>query len=1014
MASQENIIRNIEIMQNGEIDIFLGAGASIGSGIPTGRDMVRLFKRKIYCTENKVSEKKFKDVKLPSNQELFQNYFDSQGEYPPLYDPTEYSFYFEKCYDNDLARQRFIEQHVVRYNPSIGYLCLAEMIIQGKIKNIWTTNFDSLPETAINILKPQQELLVCSSVNSDSITNFNPNYPCICKLHGDFRYGKLQNTSEELRGIECKLQEYWLKCLQNRGMVVMGYSGNDKSVMNFLEQHISESAFLSKGLYWMTIRGVSVNSEVEKLIEKAKQHNKIAEIIEFDSFDDFFQNLYKSLGYKNSVIDEQWKNKINKKICFNKQSDINFIKLNAFMANEYPKCNVFETDITSWKQLKNIIKGKDVICALYNKHIYAFCEAEKLSVLFQGHVKSKIELQDFDEKILNKYDSIYIGMIYSLIKCSVTSRSLIEYRKNKYYDPASKTIDKQIVVYDAVEVAVECMDDVLYLFLLPTVHVVDISGRSLSQEVYKYQTNRKISSMYNRTYNDKLKKWQLYFKTNSELRFSIDGFSISFDAIALSAGGADRKTEWKEIKSYVYDEPEMCFSDTDESKRCICQIKGLIKNGPIDFSYDKKETSRPPIQLAVLSPCNGVNDILTHLNGLNSRHAQKNIKEMYIPNYEGFLSVYKRALLVPDITNKELCITYNESKIINEHPQKFSNFLKRGIDHFSLKVMDFDVLVIYIPKRFVKFREAKEISEDFNLHDAIKLYATEKGVSIQFVEERSLKQQDKCKVAWGLSTSIYAKAHGVLWHPKAISDGTAYIGIGYAQSKEKGTCIGCSQLFDSTGTGIRMILRKIDNPLYYSKNNPYMNRDEARKMMLSLREQYYKCCPTEKLTRVVIHKTTPFLREEIIGITQAFEGVEVDLLQIQEYSPWRGIRFDREASKGAHNYSITRGTTMPLNDKSFLLWTHGCVMHPELSNNQNYYKGGRGIPSPLFVKRYYGESDGDTLVDEILMLTKMNWNSGDSLYKVLPVTVDFAKVLSRMSKQNEAIYDKAYDFRYFM
>jgi len=252
-------------------------------------------------------------------EELFQKYFDSQDGYPSLYDPTEYSFYFEKCYDNDLARQRFIEQSVVRHNPSIGYLCLAEMIIHGRIKNIWTTNFDSLPETAINILEPQQELLVCSSVNSDSIDNFNPNYPCICKLHGDSRYGKLQNTSEELQKIEYKLQEYWLQCLHNRGMVVLGYSGNDESVMNFLEQHIADSTFLSKGLFWMTIRGVPVNAKVEKLIEKAKQHNKIAEIIEFDSFDDFFQNLYKSLGYKNSVIDEQWKNKINKNICFNKR-----------------------------------------------------------------------------------------------------------------------------------------------------------------------------------------------------------------------------------------------------------------------------------------------------------------------------------------------------------------------------------------------------------------------------------------------------------------------------------------------------------------------------------------------------------------------------------------------------------------------------------------------------------------------------------------------------------------------
>lgn len=44
----------------------------------------------------------------------------------------------------------------------------------------------------------------------------------------------------------------------------------------------------------------------------------------------------------------------------------------------------------------------------------------------------------------------------------------------------------------------------------------------------------------------------------------------------------------------------------------------------------------------------------------------------------------------------------------------------------------------------------------------------------------------------------------------------------------------------------------------------------------------------------------------------------------------------------------------------------------------------------------------------------MNWNSGDNLYKDLPVTLDFAKILSRMAKQKEALYDKPYDFRFFM
>ena len=117
----------------------------------------------------------------------------------------------------------------------------------------------------------------------------------------------------------------------------------------------------------------------------------------------------------------------------------------------------------------------------------------------------------------------------------------------------------------------------------------------------------------------------------------------------------------------------------------------------------------------------------------------------------------------------------------------------------------------------------------------------------------------------------------------------------------------------------------------------------------------------------------------------------------------------------AETFSVVTKTKMTVkSENSFLLWTHGCIIHQDLAGRMNYYKGGRGIPAPLFIKRYTGQTSGDTLAQEILMLTKMNWNSGDSLYKILPVTLDFAKTLARMSKQNEAIYNKSYDFRYFM
>lgn len=112
----------------------------------------------------------------------------------------------------------------------------------------------------------------------------------------------------------------------------------------------------------------------------------------------------------------------------------------------------------------------------------------------------------------------------------------------------------------------------------------------------------------------------------------------------------------------------------------------------------------------------------------------------------------------------------------------YLNFLKRNIDRLASQ-NNFDIAVIYIPTAFSRFRENH--ATDFNLHDAIKLYATDKSVKVQFIEERSIDYYDQCKVMWGLSTSIYAKASGVLWQPVIMSKETAFVGISYAISKKK-------------------------------------------------------------------------------------------------------------------------------------------------------------------------------------------------------------------------------------
>ena len=144
--------------------------------------------------------------------------------------------------------------------------------------------------------------------------------------------------------------------------------------------------------------------------------------------------------------------------------------------------------------------------------------------------------------------------------------------------------------------------------------------------------------------------------------------------------------------------------------------------------------ARPSVRLAVLSPYQDMDKILAHLNKLNTR-IQNRGKDNFLPHYEGFERVYRRTLSVPTKEQRDICIGYNANAVLKMAPAEFLAFMKRGIEHFSLHDSDFDILVIYIPKNFASFRTASVISPDFNLHDALKLYATEKGIKLQLIEE---------------------------------------------------------------------------------------------------------------------------------------------------------------------------------------------------------------------------------------------------------------------------------------
>lgn len=810
-------VNSFKIKPDKSMSFLLGAGASVSSNIPSGGQMVWDFKRTLYCTANKIRTSLYGDLSKENVQKEIQSYFDGKDGYPKLWSTEEYSFYFEKCYPSRSDREYYIRDKVRDIKPSLGYLCMGEMIINGKIDLVATTNFDNLVQAGVHSINPGFSIKTISSAVSNSVGfALNEGFPNIIKLHGDYLFDKLKNTTSELQNLEDEIADIWKSSIKENGLIVIGYAGNDNSVMSVLEDLIKEGD-IKKGVYWCKTKDSKLSERAQKFMENACNDNEQSAVIEIEDFDDLMYSIYVAMNLNNSNIDELWKaNDKKQEITYNSIGRHTEIAItNALHAIQFPKkCYVFSSNISTWKELRATINDS-CVAILHKGKVWALGSKNGILEAFADKIISNIEEMDIPTYMMKLENSDVIGMFYEIIEKFLISIGLIAYGKNKYFDRSSRRLINNCFVYDAIKISLSFVDDNVIMNLLPA--------------------------------------------------------------------------------------------------------------------------------------------------------------------------------------------------------QEFFNGICQYIDVMEREKHEFDVLVIYIPNQLSKMREFKNENVYFDLHDSLKIYCAGKGIVTQIIEERSVHtKNDMAKIMWGLSIAIYAKAIGKLWKPRITRYDTAYIGLSYVQSikNDEKISIGCSQLFDSEGNGMELYLRPLKDPQIIQRN-PYMRSGDACRLMNNLKRIYDESVPLHKLNRIVIHKTTHFTKEEMEGITKGLAGVDnIELLQIQEFSAWRAIRFQNDT---ATPFPIQRGTVIPLGKDTFLIWTHGSVQHDELAGKKlNYYKNSRGIPAPLLVKRFMGKSSAEELVDEILMLTKMNWNSGDGLYKILPVTLDFAKTLSRVAKQDLVVYDRPYDFRYFM
>ena len=114
--------------------------------------------------------------------------------------------------------------------------------------------------------------------------------------------------------------------------------------------------------------------------------------------------------------------------------------------------------------------------------------------------------------------------------------------------------------------------------------------------------------------------------------------------------------------------------------------------------------------------------------------------------------------------------------------------------------------------------------------------------------------------------------------------------------------------------------------------------------------------------RLVLHKTSNFNSNEIEGFKEAAYKNNihaVDMVTIMRSD----LRLYRETM-----YPPLRGTMASFDDKTHLLYTRGFVPF------YNTYPGSY-IPSPIEIRLFSHDESPELICDEILALSKMNWNN---------------------------------------
>jgi hypothetical protein len=448
---------------------------------------------------------------------------------------------------------------------------------------------------------------------------------------------------------------------------------------------------------------------------------------------------------------------------------------------------------------------------------------------------------------------------------------------------------------------------------------------------------------------------------------------------------------------FIY-EPELGFG-TDKH---IDIRFGLMNYGPFDFS---SELAPKQINLGIVGTPETIGGVVDWLGACQSGlSAKKSNQPNLFPRFPGYgEDTNLRAAIITDprlqqtISPDEitgLCKGRRTDKAVEAAVDTFIRELKRLDEKPTVQV-----LVCAVPMNLLEFMDqdgagqikldSEDVDDDagdeernavygVDFHHLLKARGMELKKPTQIIlpmtyddtkkqrqkrnASKTRRLQDEATRAWNLYTALYYKAGGIPW--RLIRDSkqpsVCYVGVSFYKSLDGSKLMtSTAQIFNERGEGV--ILRGGVAEVSADDKQPHLQGRDASSLLEraldAYRGEHYNFP-----ARVVIHKTSGYTPEELDGFKQALKQRQIDFVDF--------INIRKSYTRLFRNgeYPTLRGTMLSLDHRSHLLYTRGGV---------DFFKTypGMYVPRPLEFLCHETQQTPRFLAQEILGLTKLNWNN---------------------------------------